>query len=114
MKPASRAFGALVRLDDIDKMVDPLDFDIRSCRVRDASGNLIGRVEGLFLDPIDFHIQFLEVTSGTFLGRGKLRVLFPIGLIASVEAGEVRLSDINRAGDEELVYHPAIIDDYRI
>ncbi|AMM22654.1 hypothetical protein AX769_21190 (plasmid) [Frondihabitans sp. PAMC 28766] len=95
-------------------MIDPSDIDIRFLRVRDAAGDVIGRVEGLVLDPRDSQITFLEVASGTFFGHGKSRVLFPVGLIASIENDEVRLSATNTAPNASPIYRPAIIDDYRV
>jgi len=81
----------LVRLDDTGMTVaDPTE-DIRGWSVVDKSGEEIGKVDGLLIDPTERKVRFLEVATGGFLGIGEKTFLIPVDAIGSIDGEIVRV-----------------------
>ncbi len=65
--------------------------DIRGCKVVDAAGKDIGKVEGLLIDEHQKKIRFLQVASGGFLGMGELKVLIPVEAVSKISGDVVHV-----------------------
>lgn len=100
----------LERLSDTDLEIAEPRQDIRNREVQDASGKKIGKVDDLFIDPIERRVRFLEVASGGFLGIGESKHLIPVESVRSVTKDAVHIG----YGGEHVAgaprYDPTLLD----
>lgn len=95
----------LVRLSDTDESVAAGDEDIRGLHVLDTSGQSLGRVDALLVDPKAEKVRLFEVAHGGFLGMGRERSLIPVGAIARIDGEGVHLLN-----DSDMVAHAPVYD----
>lgn len=74
----------LVKLGDTGKTVADIHEDIRGYTARDRSGEEIGKVEELLIDPQEEKVRFLIIASGGFLGIGKDKAFLPVDVVGSI------------------------------
>ena len=77
--------GALLRLKDSDLRLEDPRADIRMRRVKDSSGEEIGKVDDLLVDEGERKVRFLEVASGGLLGIGQTKILLPVETVTRIE-----------------------------
>ena len=75
---------ALHRLNDTGQTVARRSEDVRGWNVVDSEGEVIGTVVHLFVDDQEHKVRFLEVTSGGFVGLGKMHALIPVEAITQI------------------------------
>lgn len=104
--------ATLVRLSDTDLTLASDADDARGRKVVDRSGEEIGEVDDLIIDPDERRVRFLQVGAGGFLGLGEEKRLVPVDAVESVDdVVRVEKDRAHIAGapayDPELVQEPA-------
>ncbi len=76
--------GTLVRLSDTGRTIATGSPDIRGRTVKDSTGEDIGHVEELLVDPDEEKVRFLLVEHGGILGFGAVPSYIPIDAVSRV------------------------------
>ncbi|HAQ59896.1 MAG TPA: PRC-barrel domain-containing protein [Microbacterium sp.] len=106
---ATSNVNRLSRLDDLDETVaDPAD-DIRGRKVKDSSGNDLGKVSGLLVDEAERKVRLIEIASGGFLGIGQDVTFIPVDAITSITDDEVRIAESRERVAGAPIYDPELI-----
>ena len=61
-------------------LADPTE-DIRGLKVFDRDGSEFGKIDDVFIDPVERRARFVSVKSGDILGLGGQRYLLPVELL---------------------------------
>lgn len=101
----------LERLDQSSLALADGEEDVRDWPVVDARGEEIGTVSGLFVDPHERKVRFLEVRGDGVLGIGENEYLIPIEAIESIGDGRVRLGHARDHVARAPRYDPALTND---
>ncbi len=96
--------GSLVKLGDSDFVLENRAQDIRGLDVYDRDGKEIGSVEGLYVDPEEREVRFLDVGAGGFLGVGEKHFLMPLEAITDIDGEGVTIDQ----GREKVTDSPAL------
>ncbi len=76
--------SGLVRLSDSEFVLEDETQDIRGLDVHDTNGQVIGSVEGLYVDEEERKVRFLDVGAGGLLGLGEKNFLIPVEAVKEV------------------------------
>lgn len=101
----------LVRLSDTDQTVANEDEDVRGRSVKDRSGEDVGKVDDLLVDPSEGKVRFLIVASGGFLGIGEDKSFIPVDAVTRVGADEVHIDQTREHVAGAPAYDPDLIND---
>lgn len=101
----------LVRLSDTEQTVANENEDIRGRSVKDRSGEDIGKVDDLLIDPSEYKVRFLVVASGGFLGIGEDKSFIPVDAVTRVDADEVHIDQAREHVAGAPAYEPDLIND---
>ena len=82
--------------------------DIRGRKVVDREGQDVGKVDDVFVDPIERRARFIAVKSGDFLGLGGKKFLIPIDAIQSQNADQVVINETR----ERILGGPQVEDEF--
>lgn len=101
----------LVKLGESNLTVEDPAEDIRNRDVLDRDGEKIGTVDGLYLDPDERRVRFMEVASGGFLGIGEQHVLIPVDAITRIDQDHVHINQSRQFIASGPTYDPKLVKD---
>ena len=99
----------LDRLSDTDLKLATGERDVRGLDVIDASGEKMGTVTGIYVDPREAKIRFVQVRGGGILGLGDSEHIIPTEAIDKVEDDLVRISHSGEAVKSGPTYDPKLV-----
>ncbi|EMY33427.1 PRC-barrel domain-containing protein [Arthrobacter crystallopoietes BAB-32] len=105
----SNQTATLVKLGETGRTIALGDEDIRGRDVKSRSGEDIGKVEDLLIDPGDDKVRFLIVASGGFLGLGKDKAFIPVDAVTAVGGEEVTVDQSREHIAGAPAYDPDLI-----
>jgi hypothetical protein len=110
--------AALRNLTDTDLTIGTSDVDIRGWSVKDTDGRIVGTVEELMIDDLQYRVRFLRVDLAGFIGPGEGTSCLPIESVIRINDSDVvidqadgRLQDAPRY-DPELVVKREFYDEH--
>jgi sporulation protein YlmC with PRC-barrel domain len=106
-----KSMRTLVRLRDTDQTVADPDQDIRGRSVLDSSGEKVGTVEDLLIDPEENAVRMLRVEHGGILGFGTTSSFIPVEAVSAVEADRVRIDQSRARISDAPRYDPELVDE---
>lgn len=101
---------AFKRLGETDLTLASGERDVRGVTVKDAAGDELGTVEGIYVDTEERKARFLIVVKGGLLGFGGSQHLVPVEAIASVTDDGVRLRHARDDVEAAPRYDPRLVD----
>jgi sporulation protein YlmC with PRC-barrel domain len=105
-----KAKDALHKLSDTHLTVARGAEDIRGRQVLDAAGEYVGEIDDLFVDEGEQKVRLLQVTSGGFLGLGKMTFLIPVDAIQRLTNDAIYICQTRECVASAPRYDPALVD----
>lgn len=107
----TRRPATLLRLADSRLELADERADIRGRKVRDVTGEDIGKVHDLLIDEAERKVRFVEVASGGILGIGDTKFLLPVEAVTGVTEDEVRINQPHTKVAGSPRYDPMLIEE---
>lgn len=82
----------LERLSDSDLELADGERDVRGLDVTDANGEEMGTVTGIYVDPTEAKVRFIQVRGGGVLGLGDREHIIPTEAIDRIDDDKLTIS----------------------
>lgn len=103
--------ASLIKLGDTDQTVaDPAD-DIRGRKVRDMTGEDIGKIDDLLIDSQERKVRLLRIEHGGILGFGATPSFIPVDAITRITDDEVHINQSRQRVADAPPYDPDLVDE---
>jgi sporulation protein YlmC with PRC-barrel domain len=105
-----KAKEALHKLSDTHLTMAHGAEDIRGRQVLDTAGEYVGEIDDLFVDEGEQKVRLLQVTSGGFLGLGKMTFLIPVDAIQRITKDAIYICQTRECVAGAPRYEPALVE----